>query len=126
RASVLLGLPGDDRYNPDGKSPSKRFKPGDLIRVMVPRGTPPMPERKPAHSDRRIELSPGPEGAVVVLDPRTRDILAVVGGYDPAIGDFNRATMARRQAGSTFKPFVYAAAIDSGEFTAASIVNDSP
>jgi len=60
------------------------------------------------------------------MDPRTRRVLAVVGGYGTRVADFNRATMAKRQAGSTFKPFVYAAAIDSGEFTAASIVNDAP
>ena len=63
---------------------------------------------------------------MVVIDPRNRHVLAVVGGYHFRAGDFNRATMAKRQAGSTFKPFVYAAAIDSGEKTAASLVNDAP
>jgi penicillin-binding protein 1A len=62
----------------------------------------------------------------VVIDPKTRRVLAVVGGFAFHPGDFNRATMAKRQAGSTFKPFVYATAIDSGEFTPASIVNDAP
>jgi penicillin-binding protein 1A len=125
-AGVLLGLPADRRFNPDDKKPSERFKPGDLVRVMQPRRKVAEPDRAPKHAERRIELSSGPEGAVVVIDPRTRHVLAVVGGYDIDVGDFNRATMAKRQPGSTFKPFVYAAAIDSGEFTAASIVNDSP
>jgi len=60
------------------------------------------------------------------MDPHSRRVFAVVGGYDTTVAGFNRATMAKRQAGSTFKPFVYAAAINSGKFTAASIVNDAP
>jgi penicillin-binding protein 1A len=60
------------------------------------------------------------------MDPHTREVLAMVGGYEQRVGDFNRSTQARRQPGSTFKPFVYAAAVDTGEFTAASIVNDAP
>jgi membrane carboxypeptidase/penicillin-binding protein len=71
-------------------------------------------------------MAKGPEGAIVVLDPQTRRVIAVVGGYDMRVAAFNRAIQARRQAGSTFKPIVFAAAIDSGEFTAASIVNDAP
>ena len=60
------------------------------------------------------------------MDPKTREVLALVGGYETKIAGFNRATQAKRQPGSTFKPLVYAAAIDSGDFTAASIVNDAP
>jgi penicillin-binding protein 1A len=125
KAVVLLGLPGDHRYNGKDKKPSERFGAGDLVRVMKTKTALPA-DRKPVHGDVWLELSPGPEGAVVVIDPKTRDVLAAIGGYDAGAGEFNRATMARRQAGSTFKPFVYAAAIDSGEFTAASIVDDAP
>jgi penicillin-binding protein 1A len=125
KAVVLLGLPGDARFDRDGKPPSARFAAGDLVRVMKRKTALPA-ERKPVHGETWLELSPGPEGAVVVIDPKTRDVLAAVGGYDVGAGEFNRATMAKRQPGSTFKPFVYAAAIDSGEFTAASIVNDAP
>jgi penicillin-binding protein 1A len=60
------------------------------------------------------------------MDAKTRRLVALVGGYDLKLAGFNRATMAKRQAGSTFKPFVYAAAIESGDFSAASIVNDAP
>jgi penicillin-binding protein 1A len=63
---------------------------------------------------------------VVVLDPHSREVLAMAGGYRTRVADFNRATMARRQPGSAFKPFVYAAAIETGEMTAASIINDAP
>jgi 1A family penicillin-binding protein len=57
---------------------------------------------------------PPPEAALVAMDPRTGDILAMVGGANYGKSTFNRATRARRQAGSTFKPFVYAAALSDG------------
>ncbi|MBT8495135.1 MAG: PBP1A family penicillin-binding protein [Deltaproteobacteria bacterium] len=124
KASVLLDKPGKgDRYNPEGKKPGERFKVGSMIRVRL--GTYDG-ERKPKHTDRQVRLATGPEGAVVVMNPKNREVLALVGGYDTKIAGFNRATQAKRQPGSTFKPLVYAAAIDSGDFTAASIVNDAP
>jgi penicillin-binding protein 1B len=55
-----------------------------------------------------------PQAALVALDPHTGDVLAMVGGRDYATSQLNRATDARRQAGSTFKPFVYAAAVEDG------------
>ena len=139
KGSIMLGGPEDERFNPDRKKASERFQPGDVVRAMLPREekkekpaprgeeeAAPRKRRAPGHSERGLALATGPEGAVVVIDPKTRRVLAVVGGYAFRPGDFNRATMARRQAGSTFKPFVYAAAIDSGEMTPASIVNDAP
>lgn len=65
------------------------------------------------------------EGAMVALDPRTGDIRALVGGRTHRRGAFNRAVAARRQPGSAFKPFVYAAAIEAG-FTPATLVDDEP
>jgi penicillin-binding protein 1A len=65
------------------------------------------------------------QGALVALDPQTGYILAMVGGRDYSQSQFNRATQARRQAGSAFKPIVYAAALDKG-FTPASIIVDEP
>jgi penicillin-binding protein 1A len=73
-----------------------------------------------------LSLDLGPQGAIVVLEPGTRHVLALVGGYGFQAGGFNRATRAKRQPGSSFKPYLYATAIDSGKFTAASIVNDAP
>ena len=65
------------------------------------------------------------QAALVALDPRTGRVLALVGGKDFAQSQFNRATQARRQPGSAFKPFVYAAALQKG-FTAATLLDDEP
>ena len=105
-------LPDDPRYNPQGDSPSRRFSPGDLIRV-----------RKAA---KHFRFEGGPQAALVAMDPRTGHVLAMVGGYKFRKGDFDRASQARRQPGSAFKPFVYAAALDSEKFTPASVIDDAP
>lgn len=72
-----------------------------------------------------LEQEPLVEGAIVSLDPKTGEVLALVGGYDFNRSQFNRATQAKRQTGSAFKPIVYSAALDNG-FTPASIVLDAP
>ena len=108
-------LPVDkSRYNPEGKKASQRFAAGDLVRV------------RRAMAEGALELDLGPQGAVVVIDPTTRRVVAMVGGYAFQPGQFNRALSAKRQPGSAFKPIVYAAAFDSGQFTPATIVNDAP
>ncbi|MDH4185937.1 MAG: penicillin-binding transpeptidase domain-containing protein, partial [Nitrospira sp.] len=72
------------------------------------------------------------QGAVVVLDPKTGSVLALVGGRDYRRSQFNRAVQARRQPGSLFKPFVYLAALEAaresraGQVTAASLLADEP
>jgi penicillin-binding protein 1A len=68
---------------------------------------------------------PEVESALVSLDPQTGDIVALVGGYDFARSKFNRITQGRRQPGSSFKPFIYSAALEKG-FTVASVVLDAP
>ncbi len=68
---------------------------------------------------------PDVQGAIVALDPHTGRVLAMSGGYSFRLSQFNRATQARRQPGSAFKPFVYLAALDNG-FSPASIVLDAP
>ncbi|MBL4633454.1 MAG: PBP1A family penicillin-binding protein [Kofleriaceae bacterium] len=122
KASVVLGGVADKRFNYGNQQPSERFKRGSVIRVM--KGVD--GSSSPKHSEKEVVFASGPEGAVVVIDPSTRRVLAMIGGYDAKLAGYNRATMAERQAGSTFKPFVYAAAIDSGDFSAASIINDAP
>lgn len=68
---------------------------------------------------------PAIEGGLVAMDPHTGRVLAMVGGYDFKVSEYNRATQAKRQPGSAFKPFVYAAGLDSG-FTPSSLVLDAP
>ncbi len=72
-----------------------------------------------------IDQPPLVEGAVVAIDNRTGHILAMVGGMDFDKSQFNRATQALRQVGSSFKPFVYTTAIDRG-YTVSSLIDDDP
>jgi penicillin-binding protein 1A len=73
----------------------------------------------------RLRQVPEISGAMVVMDPRTGRVLAMVGGFSFDQSQFNRATQALRQPGSSFKPLVYAAALDNG-YTPSSIVMDAP
>src|SRR5207253_1295323 len=73
----------------------------------------------------RLRQVPEISGAMLVMDPWTGRVLAMVGGFSYDISQFNRATQALRQPGSSFKPFVYMAALDSG-FTPSTIVQDAP
>ena len=68
---------------------------------------------------------PVPEGAIILIEPQTGYIKALVGGTDFARSEFNRAVNARRQPGSAFKPFVYLAALEAGR-TPAELLDDSP
>jgi penicillin-binding protein 1B len=83
------------------------------------------------HPHLKSELEPV-QGAVVVLDPKTGSVLALVGGRDYRHSQFNRAIQAQRQPGSLFKPFVYLAALEAardgqaGQLTAASLLTDEP
>ncbi|MDP1730607.1 MAG: penicillin-binding protein 1A [Devosia sp.] len=72
-----------------------------------------------------LQQVPEIEGALVAMDPRTGRVLALVGGFSFAESEFNRATQALRQPGSSFKPIVYSAALDNG-YTPASVVLDAP
>mgnify|MGYP001461384677 FL=1 len=92
------------------------LKPGDVIYVSPVKD-------KPDHYT--LEQVPELEGALVAMDPRTGRVLAMVGGFSFAESEFNRATQALRQPGSSFKPIVYSAALDNG-YTPASVVLDAP
>jgi penicillin-binding protein 1A len=78
-----------------------------------------------ADNSWRLESLPQIQGALVALNPQNGAVLALAGGYDYSLSQFNRATQAQRQPGSTFKPFIYSAALEKG-FTLASTINDSP
>ncbi|MBC08849.1 MAG: peptidase [Gammaproteobacteria bacterium] len=96
------------------KSPEKLFKVGDVIRV-----------EQINKSDFRLGQVPAIQGAFVAMDPNDGSIKALVGGYDFKQNQFNHVTQARRQPGSSFKPFYYAGALENG-LTAATIFNDAP
>ncbi len=73
-----------------------------------------------------LKQTPEMQGALVAMDPHTGRVLAMVGGYSfNEVGGLNRATQARRQPGSAFKPIVYAAALEFG-LTPATLVDDGP
>jgi penicillin-binding protein 1A len=103
-----------DRKGAEPESVAEIMQPGDIIRARL-------------HDDGNWHLGqlPEVEAALLSLDPSTGDIKALVGGYDFARSKFNRVTQGRRQPGSSFKPFVYSAALENG-FTVASVVNDAP
>ena len=70
----------------------------------------------------RLRQVPEVSGAIVAMDPQTGRVLAMVGGFSYDQSQFNRATQALRQPGSSFKPFVYAAALDNG-YTPSTVVH---
>jgi penicillin-binding protein 1A len=96
----------------------KILGPGDVIKVRVK-------ERKGEKLVFVLDQVPQAQGAVVAIEPSTGYIRAIVGGYDYNKSEFNRAVYARRQAGSGFKPIIFAAAMDQG-YTPASIIIDEP
>jgi penicillin-binding protein 1A len=107
RAGALLSA---DAAWANANRPLKR---GDLIHVERTGG------------QYALKQVPRVNGALVAIEPQSGRVLAMVGGYSYALSSFNRATQARRQPGSAFKPFVYATALE-GDFTPASIVLDAP
>lgn len=94
--------------------PSDVVQAGDVIRV----------QRKDDGSLRLTQV-PAAQSALVSLNPQDGAIMALVGGFSFEQSNYNRATQARRQPGSSFKPFIYSCALDNG-FTAASLINDAP
>lgn len=111
----------DSQLGPPPTKMSEVVAPGELVRVRVGRALP----ASPVYAATLAQV-PVVQGALVSVDPKDRSVVAMVGGYDFATSSFNRATQARRQPGSSFKPFLYAAALESRRFTPVSVVNDAP
>jgi penicillin-binding protein 1A len=134
RVGTLLGTVrlGDyERYNPDKLAASIFAPMGAHVRVSLL--APPPNTGASFGSDAGAPLSrtplrleSGPEGALVAIDVRTRQILALIGNYEASPGGLDRATMSRRQPGSTFKPIVYSYAIHSRRYTPATLVDVNP
>jgi len=98
----------------DNSQPKKRLRPGAVVRLLqVEPGV------------WKLAQLPQVEAAFVSMNPETGAILSLVGGFDFRRNQFNHVTQALRQPGSSFKPFIYAAAIEKG-FTPSTMVNDAP
>ncbi|MDX1730244.1 MAG: transglycosylase domain-containing protein, partial [Aurantimonas coralicida] len=82
-------------------------------------------EKKEEGAGYRLRQPPKVQGALVAMEPKTGRVVAMVGGFSFAQSEFNRASQAYRQPGSSFKPFVYAAALDNG-YTPSSVIMDAP
>lgn len=102
-----------------GKKLAQVLKPGDVVLTRIAGA-------KDGKLVLELAQEPAVDGALVALDPATRRVRALVGGYDYGRSPFDRAMQARRQPGSAFKPFVFGAALESGRWTAASMVVDAP
>lgn len=114
-----VALSTETRYNPQGLLPSQFTKPGALLRVGFTEA-PGVVDGERSKPQLRLEL--GPQAALIALDVRTREVLAVVGNYEAMAGGLDRATHTRRQPGSTFKPIVYSYALHSQSFSPATRV----
>jgi penicillin-binding protein 1A len=153
RAALVLGISGANAQvvladgtvldlGPDasrwtGKAPGSLLKRGDVARVrrIVPEAkadpakggatATPAPATPAGPVTWRLEQLPRAQSALVSLDADTGALRALVGGYSFAGSKFNNAVQARRQPGSSFKPFIYAAAFERG-YNPASIVLDAP
>jgi len=105
----------DGSVGPALQRASDAINEGDVIYVAQER----------ASGNWRLVQIPEAQGAFVAIDPQDGAIAALVGGFDYFGSNFNRAVQARRQPGSSFKPFLYSAALEHG-FTPASVINDAP
>ncbi len=107
---------GPDGYKWTWHKPKQLVKPGDVVYVEPLAGQP---------GQYQLRQIPEVSGACVAMDPFTGRVLAMVGGFSYDQSEFNRATQAQRQPGSSFKPIIYATAIDNG-YTPSSIELDEP
>jgi penicillin-binding protein 1A len=116
----------DQRLGPAVRRPSDVVSPGDIVLVELVDATPAKGRHAAAsHPTYGLRQVPDISGGVVVSDPKTGRVLAMVGGWSFQQSQFNRATQAKRQPGSSFKPFVYLTALQDG-FAPDSIVEDAP
>jgi len=114
----IVLLPADWQWTAQ-RSGSALVKPGDIIYVQLTNATEGTARRA------TLEQDSGPQGALFAMDNTSGDVLAMVGGRDFALSQFNRATQAERQTGSSFKPYVYTTAFEEGA-KPSDIIVDAP
>ncbi|MFO0635183.1 MAG: PBP1A family penicillin-binding protein [Nannocystaceae bacterium] len=122
---VVVRVPAGSRYAEADHTAAVQLPVGAVVDVRIVAG--------PGHAEAGVpsshavaEIDAGPEAVVVVAAVDSGEVLAMIVGSRYASGGFDRASRALRQPGSSFKPFVYGAALASRQFTAASLVSDSP
>jgi len=118
QVGTVLGrvhLAREDRYNPGHLSPTNFVGPDAALRVRLLES----PEHARPDVPVELALELGPQAALVALDPATGEVRALVGNYEALPGGLDRATSARRQPGSTFKPIFYGYALGTGAVTPA-------
>jgi len=128
---VTVQRPGGERINITGDGlkpvqsglsatarPAIRIQPGAVVRIVKI-------TQNGSKEQWRITQLPDVQGALVAIDPRTGAIRALAGGFDFDLNKFNHVAQAWRQPGSSFKPFIYSAALERG-FSPATVVDDSP
>jgi len=119
RVDRMAGVLGRDAVAWTGKTrPDQLLRVGDVIRVRV------LDRADNGELQLTLEQEPEAEAALVALDPSTGEIKALIGGFDFSRSEYDRATQARRQTGSLFKPFVYAAALSHGRTLADTLVDE--
>ena len=111
-----------ERYNPQKLPPSAFAEVGALVRVSF-FGPLPQPAPGGARPPVPLRLELGPQSALVALEARSRDVLALVGSFEGQPGALDRATQSRRQPGSTFKPVLYSYALHSRKVTPATLID---
>jgi penicillin-binding protein 1A len=104
----------DNTLGPAPKAVAEMLAPGDVVHLL-----------RTTNRGWLLGQEPQVQGAFVALDPLDGATVALTGGFDFAVGNYNRAVQSRRQPGSSFKPFIYSAALEHG-FNTASIINDAP
>ena len=111
---------------------ARNWKPGQIVGQEVQKpsdvlsyGDMVLVEKLEGDKNYGLRQVPNVQGALVAMDANTGRVYAMVGGFSPRMSDFNRAVQAWRQPGSSFKPFVYMAALESG-FTPSSLILDAP
>lgn len=105
---------GEDSLGPAPATVAEVLAPGDVVHLL-----------RTTNRGWLLAQMPQAQGAIVALDPRDGATAALVGGFDFFESRYNRAVQARRQPGSSFKPFIYSAGLEHG-FSTASVINDAP
>jgi penicillin-binding protein 1A len=120
RVGVTLGrvdLRHEERFNPKRLKPSEFTREGAALRVRVLT----LAEQPSGKAELKLEL--GPEAALVAIEPRSREVRALIGSYEGVAGGLDRSTQSRRQPGSAFKPLVYGYALHSRRLTLGSVLS---